>query len=311
MIKQLLENNFNEFMSGELLANQLKTTRANVWKQIEKLKKQGYQIESRTNKGYRLVEYDCLVSSVAIKRQLTVPLNEIILLEEVDSTNSYIKRNWDTLSDNTVVVSDHQTKGRGRYGRSFYSPKHEGIYISYLLKPCFDNVRQTQLITIAACLGVIDAIEKICPVSLEIKWLNDIYYQKKKLSGILTEASIEMTSQQIQYLIVGIGINLFVTNIPEELQNIMISLNQPIDVHQLVATITNCFYKRIEMIDTNRFELIEDYSKRNMLLNQMIQYQQKMYKVKGISEWGHLIVEDETGKQLELQAGEVSLHVDH
>ena len=308
MIKQLLENNFNEFISGELLASELKSTRANVWKQIEKFKTQGYQIESRTNKGYRLVGYKHLVSDAAIKRYLTVPLKNIILLDEVDSTNSYVKREWETLDENTLVVSDYQTKGRGRYGRSFYSPKHEGIYLSYLLKPNFDDIRKTQLVTIAACLGVIDAIEKSCDVVLEIKWLNDIYYQKKKLCGILTEASIEMTSQQIQYLVVGIGINLFVQNIPDDLKNIMISLNKQIEVHELIATITNCFYKRLTMIETNRIELITDYSKRNMLLNQTIVYQQNKYVVKGISEWGHLIVEDKNSQVLELQAGEVSLH---
>lgn len=311
MIKQLLENNFNEFISGELLAEQLKTTRANVWKQIEKLRKQGYQIESRTNKGYRLVGYDHLVSLSAIKRHLTANLSDIILLDEVDSTNSYIKRTYGHLSENTLVVSDYQTAGRGRYGRSFYSPKHQGIYLSYLIKPHFDDMKQTQLLTIAACLGVIDAIENLCDVHLEIKWLNDIYYQKKKLSGILSEASFEVTSQQLQYLIVGIGINLFVTNIPNELRDIMISLNKPIEVHRLIAEISNSFYKRLEMINKDRLDLIEDYSKRNMLINKTIHYQKSKYLVKSINEWGHLVVHDENGQVLELQAGEVSLHVDN
>lgn len=130
-----------------------------------------------------------------------------INLKEVDSTNNYIKENWEKLSDLTVVTAEKQTAGRGRTGKSFESPKGTGAYFSLLLKNNISTEISKRL-TVMAAVAVLDELKTVTQRDVKIKWVNDIYIDGKKVCGILTEGSVNPEKDTWNYAVIGIGINL-------------------------------------------------------------------------------------------------------
>src|SRR5699024_2888066 len=139
----------------------------------------------------------------------------LILEQSVDSTNSYLKRKAAQLEDGYVVIADVQTGGRGRMGRTFYSPGGVGVYLSVFLRPKLP-VSSVQLITLVAALAVTDMIESLCGLEAQIKWVNDVFIDGKKACGILTEASITGENGALDYAVIGIGVNVSTRDFPEE-----------------------------------------------------------------------------------------------
>ena len=135
---------------------------------------------------------------------------DILYLDTVDSTNEYLKRNADKLNKNTVVVARTQTNGKGRLGRHFQSDDG-GLYMSVFLKPHL-SPEQSLFITPAAAVAVAKAVENVCKKQTEIKWVNDVYINSKKVSGILAESKIDSNGNALEYVVLGIGINLFQQN---------------------------------------------------------------------------------------------------
>ncbi len=207
----LLENNKLQALSGEEMAEQLNCTRAAVGKAINELRELGYEIEAANRKGYTLTKSaDALVLPV-LQKKLNEELTSIrvICLDTVDSTNSYLKRMVaDGETGDMVVVATEQTAGRGRRGRSFFSPEGSGLYMSFLLHPQCKAEEATMLTTVAAVAEAM-AIEEVTGEKAEIKWVNDLVLRHKKISGILTEAATSMEDGGLDYCIVGIGINLY------------------------------------------------------------------------------------------------------
>ena len=141
---------------------------------------------------------------------------EVLYLESVDSTNKEaMRRALDEPTKTALIVSNNQTQGKGRLGRSFYSPPDTGIYMSFLFRPKFD-VSKSVIVTAAAATAVCRSIEKVTGIKCSIKWVNDIYSRGQKVSGILTEAVSGFETGAIEYLIVGIGINCTTVNFPKE-----------------------------------------------------------------------------------------------
>lgn len=181
-----LENNKGNSVSGGKLAEKLGVTRSAVWKAIKSLQDEGYSITAVTNKGYCLSEQNDILSAESIKPYLNKKNKniDIKVFKTIDSTNTYAK----TLAQNgapqgTVVISEEQTAGRGRMGRSFYSPASTGIYMSIVLRPKL-SLEDSLLITTSVAVAVSNAIEKIAYIDTKIKWVNDIYFGDKKLCGI-------------------------------------------------------------------------------------------------------------------------------
>jgi len=207
----LLRAHPGEFVSGEQVSGGLGLSRAAVWKSVDALRREGYDIEARTGLGYRLVSAPDLLTETEIRTHLgqTEALgHELHCLQEVDSTNLYLKKIALTgASDGAVAVADCQTAGRGRMGRGFQSPAGKGIYLSALLRPNLP-VERLPVVTALAGVAVCGAVEAVCGVRPQLKWPNDPVLEGKKLCGILTEMSLEAESDRLQYLVVGIGINV-------------------------------------------------------------------------------------------------------
>lgn len=207
------------YFSGEEMSRALGVSRSAVHAAVEALRKDGYQIDSATNRGYRLNGSPGTLNAGEILGWLPEGRGRVVFLDTVDSTNSYLSRNPD-VPDGTAVVAAQQTGGRGRLGRTFLSPRDSGLYFSMLMRPDSppaDLVNITAWVAVAAC----DAVEAVCGVRPGIKWINDLVLKGRKICGILNELSIEAESGRTRYLVAGIGINANQrqADFPNELQN--------------------------------------------------------------------------------------------
>ncbi len=209
-VYQLLQERRGKFFSGQEISKRLGVSRAAVWKSIDRLRRDGYIIDARTGLGYRLsAAPDVLVEREVrhFMRQDTV-CPELRCLEEVDSTNSYLKREaLQGAPHRTAVTANCQTAGRGRRERGFVSPAGKGVYLSVLLRP---HLPPQSLLgaTGMAAVAVCNAVERTAGVRPGIKWTNDLVLNGKKLCGILTELSVEGETGMAESLIIGAGVNV-------------------------------------------------------------------------------------------------------
>jgi len=239
-------NSGNGYVSGEQLSSKIGISRAAINSYVKKLKSDGFEIESVTNKGYRLVSCPNIIDKGLVMSFLSKERCEnVFVYDSVTSTNDLLK----PLAQNggaegTVIVSNEQTAGRGRLGRTFESPHNTGIYFSYLFRPT-TNPSDISEVTAWVAVAVSRAIKKATGIAVDIKWINDLVLNKKKICGILNELSVESESFNIQYMITGIGINVDDSSLvlPDELSNIASSLQKEsgkkIDKNLLVAEMIN------------------------------------------------------------------------
>jgi len=216
-----LLNRRGEYLSGEELANALNVSRSAVWKTIGQLREDGYRIEAVTNRGYCLTGGDVL-SREGILAHLRTPGLDVEVCPCVSSTNTLLKAEAENgAPEGRVIVAGEQTAGRGRLGRSFFSPPGTGLYLSLLLRPK-ESAEAALRITTAAAVAVCEAIEALSGREAKIKWVNDVYLDGKKVCGILTEASLDLESGGLHYAILGIGVNALTPEggFPEDLREI-------------------------------------------------------------------------------------------
>lgn len=246
-ILSILKQNAGQYCSGEDISRALGISRAAVSKAVANLRKEGYVIASATNRGYLLTEGPDKLSEGTIRPWLNTRRlgKRLICLETTDSTNNYLKRlALEGAEDGTVAVADQQTAGRGRLGRTFQSPPGTGIYISFLLRP---QVLPEKAINLTACAAVAmcDAVQAACGLRPQIKWTNDVLLSKRKICGILTEMSVEGESGALQYIVVGIGVNVnqALGDFPPELQSmagsVAMAAGHPVDRGKLAAEMVN------------------------------------------------------------------------
>ena len=243
----LLRQAGDQYVSGEKMSEELGVSRAAVWKDIEALRQEGYQIDSVTRRGYRLVSGPNSLTRGEILPWLRSQESKdrLIVLDTVDSTNTYAKKlGMEKGLDGTAVVANEQTGGKGRKGRSFLSPKDSGIYLSLLYRPSIPPARALNL-TAYVAVAICDGIEAACGVRPGIKWTNDIVLGGKKLAGILTEMSVEGETGTLQYIVTGIGVNVLQKkeDFPPELQpvatSLAIELGEPVNRGRLAAEMIN------------------------------------------------------------------------
>lgn len=207
-VYELLAGEPERFRSGEEISRSLGISRAAVWKAVDSLRREGYGIEARTGLGYRLVAAPDALTEREIRRYLTVPCPDLRCFQEIDSTNSYLKR--EALAGaphGAAAVADCQSAGRGRMSRSFQSPPGKGVYLSVLLRP--DLPPQALLgATGMAAVAVARAVERVSGAQVGIKWTNDLVLGGKKLCGILTEMALEGETGTVQSLVIGAGVNV-------------------------------------------------------------------------------------------------------
>ena len=221
-VLNILQAHPDAFVSGAALAEQLQLSRTAVWKAIRQLKADGYEIEAVTNQGYRLLSGSDVLSAEGIARHLTHPDIRPQVFPTLTSTNTVLKSlAAEDAPAGTAILAVTQTAGRGRLGRSFYSPSASGLYLSLLLRPDLAPADAPRL-TSCAAVAVAEAVSELSGRETGIKWVNDVYLDGKKICGILTEAGIDLESGRVSYVVVGIGINLRAPEggFPEEIRQI-------------------------------------------------------------------------------------------
>ncbi|MCA1039830.1 biotin--[acetyl-CoA-carboxylase] ligase [Bacillus infantis] len=215
-----------EYLSGQYLADLIGCSRTAVWKHIEELRREGFELEAVRRKGYRIVKTTEKVTADEIRLGMKTSLlgTEIHYEESVDSTQKIAHRlAYDDAPEGTIVVAEEQLNGRGRMDRKWHSPKYTGIWMSVILRPEIPLPRAPQL-TLLAAVAVVQSIEECTALSPQIKWPNDILIGGKKVTGILTELQAE--ADRIFSIIIGIGINVNqqLEDYPEELRGTATSL---------------------------------------------------------------------------------------
>jgi BirA family biotin operon repressor/biotin-[acetyl-CoA-carboxylase] ligase len=204
-----LENARGATISGEKLAKSAGVSRNAVWKAVAALRGEGHTIESGTGAGYRMPHESGVLSAPGICKYLAA--GHPFRVETFDCLPSTItavaERAGRGEAQWLVVAANSQSAGKGRHGRSFYSPPDSGIYFSVLLRPRAD-MAGPQNITAAAAVAVAEAVEAVSGERAGIKWVNDVLCGGKKVCGILTEASVDMESGGLAYAVLGVGINI-------------------------------------------------------------------------------------------------------
>ena len=209
----------NDYISGQQLCDRFHVSRTAVWKAIEQLKKEGYEIEAVRNRGYRLLDSPDIMSETEIKSLMETEWagKEVLYFDEIDSTNNRAKELGEKDGTHgTLLVADRQVAGKGRRGRVWESPKGISIYMTILLRPQLIPTKAPML-TLVMAQSVAEGIRDVTGMEVGIKWPNDIVMNKKKVCGILTEMSTEI--DYINYVVIGVGINVNQKSFDEELKD--------------------------------------------------------------------------------------------
>ena len=269
-IAALLEKNRGDFVSGQELADKLGCSRGAVWKAVRTLQQQGFNITAVTNKGYCLETDSDVLSEQGVRKHLPKEFADTPLdvFDCVGSTNTIVKQKAaEGAPEGTVVIAQQQTGGKGRLGRSFFSPKDSGLYLSILLRPKLEVSRAVRITTCAA-LAVCDAIESATGEKPDIKWVNDVYLRGRKVCGILTEASVSMENGGLDYAVLGIGINVTRMEFPPELADIATSIEnecgETVSRSRLIAEISNQLEALYGQLTTGEF-MAESRARSNVI----------------------------------------------
>lgn len=214
-----------EYVSGEALSKELGVSRTAIWKVINRLKEEGYDISSVRNKGYLIKKETTELVEDSIRMHLpeNSRFQQVKVYDAIDSTNSQAKQLWQQgLREESIILAREQTAGKGRRGKCWLSPKDQGIFMSLLLMPDIEPTHASMM-TLIAGIAVVEAIEKVTGLSPMIKWPNDVVIGDRKVCGILTEMSAEM--DYVHYVIVGIGINVNQESFDDEIAAIATSIS--------------------------------------------------------------------------------------
>ena len=257
------------------------------------------------------------IREAGIRAALGQELRDLPLqvLPVVDSTNIRLRKMAeDGAPDGMALIAGAQTAGKGRLGRTFYSPAGTGVYISLLLRQTGWDPELTGRITTMAAVAASEAVESVSGKKAGIKWVNDLYFHNKKVCGILTEAITDFESGNIEFAVVGIGLNLYMPEdgFPEDIQETAGALfenrndAEHINCSILVAEIVNQLLMEVETPGLSR-----EYTENNIIPGNMIvitdgQCTREAY-AESIAPDGRLLVREQDGSETLLSYGEVSV----
>jgi len=314
-----LKENRRSWVSGEWLSRELAVSRAAINKHVQQLKKMGYSIETSTKKGYSLGESPDLLLAEEIREGLNTRVfgaREIISLAEADSTNLRAK---DLAAggapEGTVVLAERQTEGRGRKGRSWFSPAGAGIYLSLVLRPTMAP-SDAPGITLMTGVAAAEALFSVTRLDTRIKWPNDILVRGKKIAGILTEISTEM--DRIDHVVVGLGLNVNMPreSLAEELRERATSVLIETGMYHARVKLVQAFLERFEtyyrILQDQGFEPIRNRWKElaNIIgrrINVEMIGKAQTGRVLDVDTDGVLILEDDQGGIHRIASGDVTL----
>lgn len=307
----------DSYLSGQELCEKFGVSRTAVWKAINQLKKDGYEIEAVQNKGYKLVALPDVLSKEELVSRIKTKWagRQVVYYPKTGSTSLDAKRLAEEGAPHgTLVVANYQDAGKGRRGRSWDSPEGMNIYFSLLLKPDF-SPEKASMLTLVMALSVAEAIEKESACTPYIKWPNDLVISGKKICGILTEMTLE--EEYIQSIVIGVGINLLQKEFPEEMKHTATSIlletgTGPVR-SSMIVNVMEAFEANYQIFleDLSLVNLKEAYEKRLVNLGKVVKIidpkGEWCGKALGINSQGELLVEKEDGTTMNIYAGEVSV----
>lgn len=306
-----------DYVSGQELCENFGVTRTAIWKAMNQLKEEGYEIEAVSNKGYRLKGCPDSVKEEELLSRLNTKWagQQIAYIKEVDSTNNYARR----LAENgavhgTLAVTDRQYGGKGRRGKSWSMPDKSSVAMTLILRPQM-NPGKASMLTLVMGLAVARGVNRIVGRQAKIKWPNDVVLNGRKICGILTEMSAEM--EAVNYIVIGAGINVNMDEMPEEIAHVATSLSMECgrEIHRAqviqycMEEFERCYDKFMETQDLSL--LLEEYN--DVLVNKgnMVKVLEPGNEYTGMSDGinsqGELLVTKENGDQVRVFAGEVSV----
>lgn len=321
-IVEVLKENKGKFISGQALSDELDVSRTSISNHMKTLKEEGYKIESVSRRGHKLISSPDILTKEELVEHLTTKYigQKIYYHQSLESTNNLAKQiAKEHKGEGAVVISEEQTQGRGRLGRSWTSPRKKGVWMSIVLKPKIEPTEASKLTQITAA-SVYRALSEM-GVETSIKWPNDIILNDKKLCGILTEMSSEMI--QINYMVVGIGINvnLSLEDIPvdirEKATSLKIEYGKDFNRKELVARILNNFEYFYDLF-TCRGDISEAIAicrEKSILIGKKVRVIERNNEIEreaiDLTDKGELVVKDSKGDTSVLISGEVSVRGKH
>ena len=239
MILAFLAEGGDDYISGAALSDKLGLSRTAVWKYVEQLRKMGYRIDAQSAKGYRLLEVPDRLTTLEVgpllaTRELGNTLHHYETLASTNAKAFELAQEGGTNGE--VIVTEHQTAGKGRRGRSWVSPAGKSLAMSVILRPEIAPSRAPEL-TLVAAVALTQTLRD-SGVEASIKWPNDVQIGGKKVAGILTELSADV--ERVHFVVLGLGVNLNTeqSDFPPELAEIAtsVSLNRTSPVHRALFT---------------------------------------------------------------------------
>lgn len=311
---KFFEENKGTYLSGEQIADRLDISRTAVWKAVNSLREDGYEIDAQKTRGYCLSEASDIVSAQGVSKYLEQELN-VVVFDEVDSTNTLLKKMAsEGAVEGTVVIANSQTGGKGRLGRSFFSPMETGVYISVLLRPTDIQPSKALKITTMAAVAAAETIDEVSGKTALIKWVNDVFVEGLKCVGILTEASVSMESGNLEYAVLGIGFNVYQPKggFPKELKGIAGSIfdeSVPDAKNKIAAGFLNRFMAIYRSPDLLNYE--KKYKDKSLVLGRKVNVispvETRVAEVLDITSDCGLLVKFDDGHEEVLSSGEVSI----
>ncbi len=315
----LLESNRGKYFSGEELANQLGISRSMIWKNISLLRSEGYNISAANNRGYCLEQSSDVLSESGIRKYLNASQFDINVVHTIDSTNAYVQEQaLRGKAQGYVVLADEQTGGKGRCGRSFYSPNASGLYMSVLLKPTGEIAKDPMLITIMTAVAMCETIEELTGKTAQIKWFNDIFVDGKKVCGILTQGTLDIESGLTDNIVLGVGLNVYKPQggFPAELSDVAgwVCDDQQEDMkNKLAAMFLQKFWSAYSM--RSFIVAKEKYRARSLVIGKKITLidgeRKESVTCKNVDDRCRLVVTDWLGKEKTISFGNISVRLEN
>jgi len=302
------------FISGEEISRQLCISRAGIWKHIRELRRQGYDIAALPHEGYRLVSVPDKLFPHEITYQLQTNIigQKVIYKEEVTSTmDEAFALGAGGCPDGTVICAENQTKGRGRLGRNWVSPKGKGVYFSVVLRPRLE-LSEASKMTLLVAVAVCEALRGIADIDVKIKWPNDLMIGDKKIAGILTELNAEI--DRVLFMVVGFGVNVnsALTQLPPQSASLKSETGQQFSRVLVMQRILQSLDQWYERMRQNGFDsVLERWKDLSLTLGQKVRLSDPNGVIDGtavdLSPEGGLIIEQDNGSRIKRMSGDVSL----
>lgn len=307
------------YLSGEEMSRALGVTRAAVWKEIEALRQAGWPIQSSTRKGYRLAGPPPVLSAPYISARLgrdNLFSGKITVEPLVDSTNTRLKALAHSAPTGSALLAEEQSGGRGTHGRSFQSPKGDGLYLSVLIRP---QVELADLLTLTGWVAVAarEGTARASGAPVEVKWLNDLYLNGRKLCGILTEFALLAESGEPDYVVTGMGVNMNQTAETfraQGLEGIAASLageGYPVEQNHLAVCLLEALDRLVRDFPEKRLDYLERYRAHCLTLGRRVSFDGEgtllTGAAAGVDDHFALVVDGDDGKRHVVSSGTVKM----